>query len=289
MIQAKFGLPGLALRTLEIYTSATLEATLTPPAPARRRVARADGGAGRHARARRTGRWCTTSRGFIPYFRAATPEQEFEELTIGSRPARRRTGGGVESLRAIPWVFAWTQTRLLLPSWLGVGEALGAAIERGELEELRRMYRDWPFFRSTLDLIEMVLAKADARIAAHYERQLVPPDLAGFGADLRRRLDDTARHVLAVTGRERLLADNPVLRRSIDVRNPYVDPDQPGAGRAAAPPAARRRRRAPAPRVPDHRQRHRRGHAEHRVDSSGCRQLQPQAFGPEAIGPQSAV
>jgi phosphoenolpyruvate carboxylase len=103
--------------------------------------------------------------GFIPYFRAATPEQEFEELTIGSRPARRRTGGGVESLRAIPWVFAWTQTRLLLPSWLGVGEALGAAIERGELDELRRMYRDWPFFRSTLDLIEMVLAKADARIA----------------------------------------------------------------------------------------------------------------------------
>ena len=86
------------------------------------------------------------------------------------------------------------------------------------------MYRDWPFFRSTLDLIEMVLAKADARIAAHYERQLVPPELTGLGADLRGRLDDTTRHVLAVTGRERLLAENPVLRRSIDVRNPYVDP-----------------------------------------------------------------
>jgi phosphoenolpyruvate carboxylase len=223
MIQAKFGLPGLALRTLEIYTSATLEATLTPPAPA------ADEWRARMEALADTSRavyrqLVYDEPGFIPYFRAATPEQEFEELTIGSRPARRRTGGGVESLRAIPWVFAWTQTRLLLPSWLGVGEALGAAIERGELDELRRMYRDWPFFRSTLDLIEMVLAKADARIAAHYDRQLVPPELAGFGADLRQRLDDTARHVLAVTGRERLLAENPVLRRSIAVRNPYVDP-----------------------------------------------------------------
>jgi phosphoenolpyruvate carboxylase len=223
MIQAKFGLPGLALRTLEIYTSATLEATLTPPAPA------PDAWRGRMEALADTSRAAYRhvvydEPGFIPFFRAATPEQEFEQLTIGSRPARRRTDDGVESLRAIPWVFAWTQTRLLLPSWLGVGDALGGAIGGGELEELRRMYRDWPFFRSTLDLIEMVLAKADARIAAHYERQLVPPDLAGFGADLRHRLDETARHVLAVTGRERLLAENPVLRRSIDVRNPYVDP-----------------------------------------------------------------
>jgi phosphoenolpyruvate carboxylase len=223
MIQAKFGLPGLALRTLEIYTSATLEATLTPPAPApdewrRRMAALADESRTVYRRV------VYDEPGFIPYFRAATPESEFEDLTIGSRPARRRMDGGVESLRAIPWVFAWTQTRLLLPSWLGVGEALGAAIARGELDTLRRMYRDWPFFRSTLDLIEMVLAKTDARIAAHYERQLVPPELAGFGADLRQRLGETACHVLAVTGRESLLAGNPVLRRSIAVRNPYVDP-----------------------------------------------------------------
>jgi len=223
MIQAKFGLPGLALRTLEIYTSATLEATLTPPAPApdewrRRMAALADESQAVYRRV------VYDEPGFIPYFRAATPESEFEDLTIGSRPARRRMDGGVESLRAIPWVFAWTQTRLLLPSWLGVGEALGAAIGRGELDTLRRMYREWPFFRSTLDLIEMVLAKTDARIAAHYERQLVPAELAGFGADLRHRLGETACHVLAVTGRESLLADNPVLRRSIAVRNPYVDP-----------------------------------------------------------------
>jgi phosphoenolpyruvate carboxylase len=149
---------------------------------------------------------------------------ELEDLTIASRPARRRADSGVESLRAIPWVFAWTQTRLLLPSWLGVGEALAEAIESGAVEDLRTMYREWAFFRSTLDLIEMVLAKADARVAEHYDRQLVPPHLQPLGAMLRTRLADTAAHVLSVTGRDALLADNPVLRRSIDVRNPYVDP-----------------------------------------------------------------
>jgi phosphoenolpyruvate carboxylase len=223
MIQAKFGLPGLALRTLEIYTSATLEATLTPPAPAppawRTRMQALA------ARSRESYRRLVyDDPRFIPYFRAATPEAELEDLTIASRPARRRADLAVESLRAIPWVFAWTQTRLLLPSWLGVGEALEDAVEHGALDELRAMYREWPFFRSTLDLIEMVLAKTDARVAEHYDRQLVPDDLQPLGAKLRTRLADTAAHVLAVTGRDGLLADNPVLRRSIDVRNPYVDP-----------------------------------------------------------------
>jgi len=223
MIQAKFGLPGLALRTLEIYTSATLAATLTPPAPPRpewrelmERLADTS---------RETYRDLVYgSASFIPYFRAATPEVEFEALTIGSRPARRRADGGVETLRAIPWVFAWTQTRLLLPSWLGVGEALGRAMDEGDLDEIRTMYKEWPFFRSTLDLIEMVLAKADARIAAQYDCRLVPDDLHSLGDELRRRLVTTTERVLTAAGRETLLADNPVLRRSIDVRNPYVDP-----------------------------------------------------------------
>ena len=161
---------------------------------------------------------------FIDYFRAGTPAPELEDLTIASRPARRRSGGGVETLRAIPWVFAWTQTRLLLPSWLGVGEALEQARGGGAEGELAQMYAGWPFFRATLDLIEMVLAKADGRIAAHYEQALVPADLRALGADLRRRLPATARAVLATAGRQGLLDDNPVLRRSIDVRNPYVDP-----------------------------------------------------------------
>jgi phosphoenolpyruvate carboxylase len=223
MIQAKFGLPGLAIRTLELYTTATLDATLAPPAPPEPAWRTRMDALGARARdAYRAVVYETPC--FIDYFRTATPEMELEDLTIGSRPARRRAGGGVETLRAIPWVFAWTQTRLMLPSWLGVGEALTDAIENGSGGELRAMYGGWPFFRSTLDLIEMVLAKADARIAAHYEAVLVPSDLHELGADLRRRLPMTSSAVLAVAGRRDLLDDNPVLRRSIDVRNPYVDP-----------------------------------------------------------------
>jgi phosphoenolpyruvate carboxylase len=223
MIQAKFGLPGLALRTMELYTAATLDATLTPPAPPQPAWrTRMDVLAANARDAYRTVVYETPR--FIEYFRTATPELELEDLTIASRPARRRTGGGVDTLRAIPWVFAWTQTRLLLPSWLGVGEALTAALEKGAEDELRAMYSGWPFFRSTLDLIEMVLAKADARIAAHYDAVLVPGDLVSLGAELRRDLERTTSAVLAVAGRRELLDDNPVLRRSIDVRNPYVDP-----------------------------------------------------------------
>jgi phosphoenolpyruvate carboxylase len=226
MIQAQFGLPDIAVRTLEVYTTATLDATLGEPAPI------PPGWCDTMNRLAETAR--ATYRGivyehpeFVPYFRAATPEPELAALPIGSRPARRQKkgdAGGVESLRAIPWVFAWTQTRLLLPTWLGSGEALAAAVEEGRREELQSMYRDWPLFRSTLDLIEMVIAKAEARIAEEYDRRLVPPELRGMGADLRRRLADTTRVLLEVTGSDRPLAHNAVLRRSIDVRNPYVDP-----------------------------------------------------------------
>jgi phosphoenolpyruvate carboxylase len=161
---------------------------------------------------------------FIEYFRAATPEVELGSVPIGSRPVRRTADGGVDSLRAIPWVFAWTQTRLLLPSWLGTGEALTTVIDAGDLQVVREMYEKWPFFRSTLDLIAMVLAESDARIAAEYDRRLVPADLQPVGTDLRSRLDSTIRSVLTATGKERLLTENAVLRRSIEVRNPYVYP-----------------------------------------------------------------
>ncbi len=220
MIHAKFGQPGIALRTLEIYTTATLEATLAPPAEPKE--------AWRKAMDQVADAACAAYRSmvrehpdFVRYFRAATPEVELGKLNIGSRPARRgRKGGGVESLRAIPWVFAWTQTRLLLPSWLGTGLGLAAADE----ETLREMYGGWRFFRSTLDLIEMVLAKADPRIAAYYDRRLVPEELLELGETLRESLEISISQVLGVTGHRELLEGNPVLRRSIAVRNPYVDP-----------------------------------------------------------------
>lgn len=223
MIDSKFSLPAIAERTLELYTTAVLEASLVPvtPAPAEWRdlmQVLADDSRQAYRRV------VYETPEFVEYFRLATPEVELGQLRIGSRPARRRPGSGVDSLRAIPWVFAWTQTRLMLPAWLGVGEALRQAASRGQLGALRTMYREWPFFRSTLDLIAMVLAKASPEVAAHYDAELVPGRLRPLGAHLRRALDETIAAVLEVTGHPHLLADNPVLRRSIDVRNPYVDP-----------------------------------------------------------------
>lgn len=223
MIQAKFGLPGIAVRTLELYVAATLEATLSPPkAPRPEWREEMDRLAAISRSAYRAVVYEEPR--FIEYFRSATAEAELGDLNIGSRPARRKKGGGVESLRAIPWIFAWTQTRHLLSTWLGVGDALGAAIEQGKLDMLRTMYAEWPFWSSTVDLIEMVLAKADPHIAAEYDRALVDSKLQDLAARLREGLRKTAEAVLAVTEHAQPLENNPVLRRSIDVRNPYVDP-----------------------------------------------------------------
>ena len=224
MIQAKFGLPGIALRTLEVYTTATLEATLSAPRPVssewRTTMNRVAGAARDDFR-----RTVYDDTRFLRYFSAATPEAELDALHIGSRPARRTSSGGLQTLRAIPWQFAWTQTRLLLASWLGVDEMLGEGVPAGDRDVCRQMYREWPFFRSTVDLMEMALAKADPAIAAHYDRYLVvEEDLQTLGRELRERLSRAIRTVLEITGHAFLLEENPVLRRSIDVRNPYVDP-----------------------------------------------------------------
>jgi phosphoenolpyruvate carboxylase len=219
MIQAKFGLPGIALRTLEVYTTATLEATLAAPAPAepewRTAMERLSSNARDDFR-----QIVYDDPRFIEYFRSATPESELDAMHIGSRPARRQQQDALQSLRAIPWQFAWMQTRLLLPSWLGIEEAIGP----DDRDICREMYRAWPFFRSTIELIEMALAKADGGIAAHYDRHLVPEDQQDLGEMLRQRLQRAIEVVLAITGHQQLLDNNPVLRRSIDVRNPYVDP-----------------------------------------------------------------
>ncbi|HVT48487.1 MAG TPA: phosphoenolpyruvate carboxylase [Vicinamibacterales bacterium] len=223
MIQAKFGLPGIALRTLEIYTTAVLDATLAPPAVAE--------SAWREAMDRLSAASRDVYRGvvyedprFPAYFHTATPEAELDALHIGSRPARRSRAADLSSLRAIPWQFAWTQTRLLLASWLGVDAIMSEAVSTADRERCREMYRAWPFFRAMIDLTAMALAKADAGIAASYDRALVEPELQPFGESLRARLAQAMAAVLTSTGHARLLDDNQVLRRSIDVRNPYVDP-----------------------------------------------------------------
>ena len=223
MIQAKFGLVDIAVRTMEVYTTATLEATLTPGSEPTPEWRAAMDRLSELARASyRTVVYETPD--FLDYFHCATPEPELRALRIGSRPPSRHGGSGIESLRAIPWQFAWTQTRLLLPSWLGVEAALADSHDRGDDSLLRTMYERWPFFQSTVDLIEMVLAKADPRIAAEYDRRLVPAHLQVIGGELRSRLARALVGILAVTGHRDPVETTPVLRRSIDVRNPYVDP-----------------------------------------------------------------
>jgi phosphoenolpyruvate carboxylase len=226
MIQAQFGLADLALRSLEVYTTSVLEATLAPPAavPHEWRDAMQRLATTAHDVYRRV---VYDDPRFIDYFHSATPEREIGLVPIGSRPSKRAgddKGPSIESLRAIPWVFAWTQTRLLLPAWLGSGEALSAAFDRGERVLIRTMVREWPFLSATLRLIEIALAEAEPSIAAAYDRDLVPDNLKDIGEDLRRRLELARRGVLDALDSDSLLADNPVLRRSIDVRNPYVDP-----------------------------------------------------------------
>jgi len=222
MIRFKFGLPGIAEQNLNLYLAAVLEATLLPPPPpepAWRAVMdqlAADG-----VRAYRG--VVRENPDFVEYFRQSTPEQELGRLPLGSRPAKRRAGG-IESLRAIPWIFGWTQTRLMLPAWLGWETALSNALARGQGELLAQMREQWPFFRTRIDMLEMVLAKADAQIAEAYDERLVQPGLLPLGAHLRDLLSQSCQVVLGLTGQPVLLAHSPETLEFISLRNTYLDP-----------------------------------------------------------------
>lgn len=222
MIRFKFGLPGIAEQNLNLYLAAVLEATLLPPPPpqpAWREVMdqlAADGVQAYRSVVR-------DNPDFVEYFRQSTPEQELGRLPLGSRPAKRRAGG-IESLRAIPWIFGWTQTRLMLPAWLGWETALNNALQRGQGELLAQMREQWPFFRTRIDMLEMVLAKADAQIAEAYDERLVQPDLLPLGVHLRDLLSQSCQVVLGLTGQPVLLAHSPETLEFISLRNTYLDP-----------------------------------------------------------------
>lgn len=223
MIRAKLGWTSLAVKTLALYTTAICRANLsTPPAPKPEwreimETLSADSCEAYRAVIRGEAE-------FVPYFRYATPEQELAGLPLGSRPARRNKSGGIESLRAIPWIFAWSQNRLMLPAWLGAGGALQHAIDRGQRGLLEEMAASWPFFATRLSMLEMVFAKADAGLSAHYDDCLVPAELQRIGEGLRKQLSEDCATVLALNGVDAPLADSPWLRQSIHLRNIYTDP-----------------------------------------------------------------
>ncbi|MGM0769220.1 MAG: phosphoenolpyruvate carboxylase [Pseudomonadota bacterium] len=224
MIRFKFGLPRLAEQSLTLYTTAVIEATLAPPpAPEPAWRDTMDWLTERSLKAYRD--VVRDDPEFVPYFRQVTPEQALGKLALGSRPARRKPSGGVESLRAIPWIFAWTQMRLMLPSWLGSDVALEEAAKNHKLTVLREMMKGWPFFRTYVDMLEMVLAKADLRIASYYEQTLLDDeDLKTLGESLRARLAGCIERVLELKEQQTLLEDEPVFAHSMRVRNPYTDP-----------------------------------------------------------------
>lgn len=224
VIHRKYGIRAIALRNLEQATGAVLRATLRPRAPEPReeqwraiaselaRDARA------HYRA-----LVHENPDFPAYFRAATPIDVIERLRIGSRPSKRAGTGDVGSLRAIPWVFAWSQNRAGLTAWYGVGTALQRALDTHGRDTLAEMAQDWPFFGTLIDDLEMMLAKSEPGIFERYS--LLAGELhERFHPGIAAEFERTRAAVLAIKGSDELLAGDYRLRQSIRLRNPYVDP-----------------------------------------------------------------
>jgi phosphoenolpyruvate carboxylase len=226
VIAAKYSTAPIAARELELVTSAALVTTLRAP-PAGERLQNFESVMDRMA-----AESADVYRGlvygdpeFVAFFHAAAPIDEISRLRLGSRPARRKGASGIEDLRAIPWVFSWTQIRLLLPAWYGLGSGLRAGREQAGLDALVQMRTEWPVFAAMLGNAEMALAAADLRIAGRY-LQLVPDhDIRDrYWARIEEEYETTRRELLGVMGQERLLESQPVVQRSIERRNPYIDP-----------------------------------------------------------------
>ncbi|OOF69635.1 phosphoenolpyruvate carboxylase [Rodentibacter caecimuris] len=223
MIRFKLGLPAVAIETFDLYASAILEANLLPPPEPQphwrelmdelstiscdiyRNIVRGD-------------------KDFVPYFRSATPEQELSKLPLGSRPAKRNPNGGVESLRAIPWIFAWMQNRLMLPAWLGAGASVRQVIENGKGEIIEEMCRTWPFFSTRIGMLEMVFSKTDTWLSEQYDQNLVKKELWYLGENLRTQLKADIKTVLSLSNTRTLMSDLPWIAESIALRNIYTDP-----------------------------------------------------------------
>ncbi|MEO8163780.1 MAG: phosphoenolpyruvate carboxylase [Betaproteobacteria bacterium] len=229
VIASKYSDPEIGRRNLETLVAATFEATmlLRPEGSGKPKYLEImdEMSAAAFASYRKL---VYETPGFVQFFRSATPITEIADLNVGSRPASRKKTDRIEDLRAIPWVFSWSLSRIMLPGWYGFGAAVEAMKARqGEagMEILRRMYQDWPFFRTLLSNMDMLLAKSDISIASRYAELVTDVELReSIFAQIQDEWHRTVRHLLAITGQGELLEANPALSRSLRNRSPYIDP-----------------------------------------------------------------
>ncbi len=228
VISDKYGHPGIAERNLELVVASVLETSLLhrksrrDPDTLKRWTEAMDAVA---ADAFRAYRDLVDDPSLVPYFLSSTPVEELGKMNIGSRPSRRPGGlGGIEDLRAIPWVFGWTQTRQIIPGWFGVGTGLRKARENGYGETLSEMAEEWSFLQTFLSNVEMTLFKTDLDIASAYVMELVDPSHHHLLNRISEEKALTENQVLSLGGKENLLDDSPLLRRTLDVRDIYLDP-----------------------------------------------------------------